>query len=205
VTSVENVKESTTNFLTFISVRTQLLGPGRAKVNLLPIEQCWGTTIFTRDQYEKELSQFGASLYVVELPHLFFVGLHRLDLENNTAQIYWATSRFKKANSHTAGTKDGKEEKEDDERKTNLEYYRRAIQTVQGMRPEFLLPLYQTTPDQIVNPPYQFEDFLPPGEGFPKGRVTLLGDAAHLMTPCMLKGTFTVQMRFLQNAPLTHF
>lgn len=70
---------------------------------------------------------------------------------------------------------------------SNLEYYHRATQAVKGIQSKFLLPLYNTTPDGMVNPPISLEDFVPPKQGLPKGRVTLLGDSLHLMTPCKLK------------------
>lgn len=148
-----------------------------------------GQTTFTKAQYEQHFATLGTSYYVVERPNIFFAGVNCLSSDNATAQIYWVTTRLKKSNDNNKDSgSDGTEQEDEDEQKTKLEHYHRAIQAVQGtVRPEFLLPLYQTTPDEMIIPPISFEDYVPPEEGFPKGRVTLIGDAAHQMTPCTLE------------------
>ncbi|OKL57914.1 hypothetical protein UA08_06384 [Talaromyces atroroseus] len=150
-------------------VRKQLLGAEKAKNHLLPIEVCMGETTLNKAQYEQIFRDIAKSFYTVNASALFFSGLHGVSDDKETARYYWMTCQQKNVADKTAISK--------------IEYYHRAVNAVRHMQSRFLLPLYNTTPDEIVNPPISLEDFVPPSEGLPRGRVTLLGDALHVMTP----------------------
>lgn len=155
---------------TFDIVRKQLLGPENSENYVLPMEVCMGETTLTKPQYEKIFSEFAKSWYAAETRANFFCGLHSVSEDKETARYYWMTVQQNLT--------------KDNAPLSNVEYYQRATNAVKGFQSKFLLPLYNTTPDGMVNPPLSLQDFVPPKEGLPKGRVTLLGDSLHLMTPC---------------------
>ncbi|CRG89395.1 6-hydroxynicotinate 3-monooxygenase [Talaromyces islandicus] len=150
-------------------VRKQLLGSVNSQNYVLPMEVCMGETILTKPQYEKIFSEFAKSWYAAETHSNFFCGLHSVSDDKETARYYWMTVQQKYT--------------KDNAPISNVEYYQRAKNAVKSIQSKFLLPLYNTTPDGMVNPPISLQDFIPPKEGLPKGRVTLLGDSLHLMTP----------------------
>jgi hypothetical protein len=153
-------------------VRKQLLGVEKAKNHILPIEVCMGETTLHKTQYEQIFKNIAKSFYTVNASALFFSGLQHVSEDKETARYYWMTCQQKDMTHKTP--------------LTQIEYYHRAVKAVQHFQSRFLLPLYNTTPDEVVSSPVSLEDFVPPSEGLPKGRVTLLGDALHLMTPCKL-------------------
>jgi hypothetical protein len=140
------------------------------------MEVCMGETTLTKPQYEKIFTEFAKSWYAAETHANFFCGLHGVSDDKETARYYWMTVQQKDIRDKAAVS--------------NLEYYHRATQAVKSIQSKFLMPLYNTTPEGMVNPPLSLEDFIPPKEGLPKGRVTLLGDSLHLMTPCTLNALF---------------
>lgn len=153
-------------------VRSQLLGSEKSKNYVMPMEVCMGETTLTKPQYEKIFTEFAKSWYAAEMRVNFFCGLHGVSDDKETARYYWMTVQQKDVNDNKTAI-------------SNVEYYHRATQAVKRIQSKFLAPLYYTTPDGMVNPPISLEDFVPPKEGLPKGRVTLVGDSLHLMTPCM--------------------
>ncbi|KAH8697961.1 hypothetical protein BGW36DRAFT_379745 [Talaromyces proteolyticus] len=151
-------------------VRKQLLGHEKAMNYSLPVEVCMGETTLNKSEYEQIFKDFAKSWYLAEASALFFCGLHSVSQDKSTAQYYWMTCHQQKDVGPQMSL-------------SNVEYYHRAAHAVRYMHPKFLLPLYNSTPGGVVNPPISLEDFVPPSEGLPRGRVTLLGDALHLMTP----------------------
>lgn len=132
-----------------------------------------GETTLNRAQYEQIFRDIARSWYTIDASALFFAGLHHVSKDKESARYYWMTCYQKDAATHQTAV-------------SKVEYYQRAVNTVRHIQPKLLLPLYNTKPEDIVTPPLALEDFVPPKEGLPSGRITLLGDALHLMTPCKL-------------------
>ena len=59
-----------------------------------------------------------------------------------------------------------------------------VMNDMDGFHPVFTEILRSSPVDGILHPPILMRDMTPPK--LPRGRVTLLGDAAHPMVPCML-------------------
>lgn len=118
----------------------------------------------------------GRSLWIAESPiGYIFVGLHCIAEDKNSAKYYFMVFR--------------RHEGEINKVHPILEWskqelYDAAIKTTMGLHPKFASILLSSHPEGMVQPPYVLEDWVPPPNGFSSARATLLGDAAHKMSPC---------------------
>ncbi|KAJ3541420.1 hypothetical protein NM208_g4621 [Fusarium decemcellulare] len=163
--------------LTCLTVRNLLLGPEAAKLHVHQMDVYVGMTQLSKAQYEYQFRNFARSLYVVEAPtaHLF-TGLRSISPDGETADYYWMVFRHL-----TEAEKHIKNRSIDDW--SDEEILNAALDTVQKINPRFNEVVWLTKPEGIHRPALYMEDFLPPPEGFGGNLVTLLGDAAHKMTP----------------------
>lgn len=100
-----------------------------------------------------------------------FVGLNSVSPDGKSARYYWTVSYYDEhANERRTATAD----KED--------LYKLARSKIEKMNPRFLEIVDKTKPSDIVQPGLTLQDV--EIEALPVSRVTLLGDAAHCMTPC---------------------
>lgn len=170
------MKNYQSGFLKLTSVvRNQLVGPEKAQLNQIPVDMLLGEVVLNRDEYEEQL-RFGRSLWIAESPAGYlFTGLHYIAKDKESATYYWSVFRQHKGpmedvHSYVSWSKQ--------------QLYDAAVEATKPLHPRFTKVVLNSSPEVMVQPPYVLEDWLPPAEGFSSDRTTLLGDAAHKMSPC---------------------
>ncbi|KAF9635021.1 hypothetical protein BFW01_g5916 [Lasiodiplodia theobromae] len=155
-------------------VRNQLLGPEKAQLNLIPVDMLVGEVELGKEEYEEQL-QFGRSLWIAEAPvGYIFTGLHSIAKDKASAKYYWMVFRKSKdltgkVHPYLSWTKQ--------------QLYDAAVETTKLLHPKFANVILKSSPENMVQPPYVLEDWIPPVDGFSSDRATILGDAAHKMSP----------------------
>lgn len=136
-----------------------------------------GNATLTKAQYEKQFKSFARSLYVAETRSAYiFVGLHHVSSNHETAYYYWMVFRH-----HSDSEKESNHSTTD---WSNERLYQAALESASSLNPKFLEIVRLSSPEGMVQVPSFMDTWAPPEDGFSTDRVTLLGDAAHKMTPC---------------------
>lgn len=166
-------------------VRAQLLGAEASKVTVAPVAIVVGDVELDAAQTERQL-QLSSSwwLYNGSPPRpKVFAGVRELRVAPDTGKIegglycwflMWPDPELPKLGpEHWLQMASGEEQ------------MNRAKELAQ-LLPEELREIIEASEAKgVMEPAVQFKEFAPP-ESLPLGRVTLLGDAAHAMTPCKL-------------------
>lgn len=156
-------------------VKRQLLGAEHSKLYTLPLANIIGEVTLDREAYERQL-KIATSLYIVddELSR-FFVGLRDIAPNKESATYYWICGcpdpSFSTDPEHHWTRHADKEV-----------LLKHAIERVKAYPPFLRAIVEQTKSEGIVVPAIVLADFVPP-KALPGGRITLLGDAVHAMSP----------------------
>ena len=162
------------------AVRANLFHDNPLKLRDLPLALVGGVTTLTKEQYEQQF-KLGTSFYLVLAEDKrIFVGLKNVADDKATAEYYWMHSwHIPMEDVEAHWTKQASKQ----------EMHDYALKSVTEFQPSLTEIVRLTPVDGMMQPPIAMHDLLPIEP--PLGRVTLLGDAAHPMTPC-------------KNLPLIH-
>ncbi|KAI1407932.1 putative monooxygenase [Hypoxylon sp. FL1857] len=149
--------------------------PNKETLRAVPAAIISGETNFSGGEFERQLS-LAHSCYVVSSPgtpgYFLFVGLRQVTPDGNSGEYYWHLF-----------IDDGVIEKEDHwlrsaSQAEKLDY---AMKLTSALEPKFTEVIRATPPSGVLAQPLNIRD----GEieDLPVGRITLLGDAIHPMTP----------------------
>ena len=155
-----------------ITVRSQLLGSQAPQINSLGASMIFGEVTLGKAQYEIQLN-IARSFYLLHGKDFqILIALSSVAEDQLTAQYYWILTWA-------------------DPEASNQNYW--ALTASPEERLAFALKKLENVPDcfatvvkitmaERVSSPFKVMDFVP--KGLPRGRVSLIGDAAHTMTPC---------------------
>ncbi len=133
-----------------------------------------GELKLSKAQYERHMAR-GRSFYAAlgACSSRLFIALKDVSADAEQAEYYWIISWKDPAAAHEPyWTQHASKE----------ELYAAALEHTRVYRPEFRETVELTDAAGMVKPPIVFRDMVP--EELPRGRVTLVGDAVHPMTPC---------------------
>ncbi|KAI1139397.1 putative monooxygenase [Hypoxylon sp. FL0543] len=149
--------------------------PNEDTLRTVPAAIIIGETTFAGEEFERQLS-LGHSCYVVSSPgtpgYFLFVGLRQANADGNSGAYYWLLV----IEDEIFGREDHWSRSASQAEK--LEY---AIQLTSALEPEFTEVIKTTPASGIRTQPLILRDA--EIDSLPAGRITLLGDAVHPMTP----------------------
>lgn len=161
------------------AVRRHIVQPD--PVQVLPIATVVGEVVLSGDDFERQL-ELGYSGYVAhdanaqdEGSGRIFVGLNSVNSDGKSGNYYWSVNYIDPTAStlpHWISSA------------SNARKYELALQKTSHLRPEFTEIIRKTGFDGMSETQMCFREL--ELRDMPVGRVTLLGDAAHCMTPCKL-------------------
>lgn len=153
-------------------VRAQLVA--NTKLDASPFDTILGNLKLNRKEYTELWKQIARSVTVVQGKETFlFIGLHEISEDQEESDWYWMIFRPKDKNRENGTPDDWSKEKLQEQ----------AIKWTEEFEPKFK-DLVKRTPVEGYSPMSSFvETWSPPEEGFSTEKVTLIGDAAHKMTP----------------------
>lgn len=171
-------------------VRQYLVQPD--PVHVLPIAAVVGELVLSGKDFEKQL-EMGYSGYVAhdansneEGRGRMFVGLNSVNADGKSGNYYWSVNWIESTAStlpHWTSTASKKTK------------YELALEKTSYLRSEFTEIIRQTGPEGMSETQICFRELEVPS--LPAGRVTLLGDAAHCMTPCKCATHFMLLLSIL--------
>lgn len=161
-------------------VREHLLQrPNSDVLHLIPIATIVAETVLSGAAMERQLS-LGHSSYIVTLAgakFLLFIGLNQVSDDGNSGQYYWLMMNpDDKVGEPDHWLQTASKEK-------RLEYVKEATASLD---PRFREIIEMTPASGVYDTPFVYRDA--EITSVPAGRVALLGDAAHPMTPCKYCG-----------------
>ncbi|KAI1469163.1 FAD/NAD(P)-binding domain-containing protein [Daldinia caldariorum] len=157
-------------------VRESLLGvPNTQTLQAIPSCIVVGETTVTGEVFERQLSIAHSSYVVIGTTpreYSVFVGLNHVSADGKSGRYYWFTQE-----------KDPMIANEDHWSKSasREELYNYVMNLTSNLDPRFSEVIRSTTLDELKPQPMVFRDAQI--ENLPVGRITLLGDAAHPMSP----------------------
>lgn len=153
-------------------VREQILGPVAGKAKILPLGNLCGEVDLTREEYLQNM-ELGRSYWMAAGPdNRLFVGPIYISADKQSARYYWLFGWIDEAATAPGYWAYSATPEE------RLQYVK---DRTAYMAPEFQQILNHQTPE-LVGDAFATRTLKP--SALPVGRVTLLGDAAHPMTPC---------------------
>ena len=160
------------NSLILVIVRAHLLGT-KELLNLIPVGHVVGETTLEKEQFQRQLEIAHSAYVAMAGSSRIFVGLNSVSEGGLTGNYYWTISWYDPEAQHepywTAAA-------------SKQELYAKALEVSKSFEPRFVEIIQLTNVDNILTPPLVLRDMIL--EHMPNGRITLLGDAAHPMTPC---------------------
>lgn len=158
------------------AVRQYLVKPDPVRV--LPIATIVGEGVLSGRDFERQL-ELGYSGYVASDASSkgdgrgqMFVGVNSVSADGKSGNYYWSMSYFDPSASNLPHwTSSASKERK----------YEFALEKTSHLLPEFREIIEKTGPEGISDNPLCFREL--EIESLPVGKVTLLGDAAHCMTP----------------------
>lgn len=132
-----------------------------------------GETKLNREQYERQLKLAHSAYAVIGETIHTFVGLNSVSEDQSSAMYYW----FLIWNNPQAG-----QESYWTTSASKKELYDFVMDQSKHIRSDLTEIFRLTKADGILTPQLVLKDMVL--ESLPAGRITLLGDAAHPMTPC---------------------
>ena len=161
-------------------IRAQLLGDEYQlkHSNLVPIV---GVCDLPREIYEP-FHQLASAAIISSGPDVrYLIGTRDVKEDRSSASYYYAlcfrSDNFDADSAWAAAA-------------SPKELYERALLLTKDMPPLLRSIVEHTGPEHIPTPPLLFNEFIPPAF-LPRGRVTMLGDAAHSMIPFCVAGANT--------------
>lgn len=133
----------------------------------------------TREQYEPLHKVGSAGLFCYGPDLRYLIGLLNVSKDRSSALYYWACCI----------RSDSPEQEWERMRKaTSRELYDQAVEMTKYL-PSYLTDIIRATkPEDMVQPPVRFFEYMLPEVPSGSSQVTLLGDAAHVMVPFYLAG-----------------
>ncbi|KAK5047652.1 hypothetical protein LTR84_006317 [Exophiala bonariae] len=153
-------------------VRDQLMVGSGLKPRIIPLGNITSLVELPKEKYTKQL-ELGRSFFLAHSPnHRLFVGFRHFSKDEETASFYWRLSWYdKETQNEPYWTATASPEE-------LMEY---AREKTKDFFPLLTETLRATPPSGVVVPSLTFWDMLP--IPLPTGRVTLLGDGIHPMSP----------------------
>lgn len=157
---------------------------GEGKLRRVPVGSIVGQPKLNKEQYERQM-RLGHSANMslrTDDPHTLFSALRHVDPDKEHAQYYWM---------HAWPDADAEKGDHWTEHASQQELYDYTVKSITKHSPELQRVIIDTKPEDIMLPPLLLRD-LDLGDTMPNRRITLLGDAAHAMTPSELRTTHQV-------------
>ena len=156
-----------------MSVRSYLIPTQRPST--LPAGVINGEVTLRGDEFQHQLN-LAHSAYVAAAENFhLYVGLKEVLEQGKAANYYWYLNFYDpKAAREPFWTASA----------TKQEMYDFALTKTEALNPTFSKIVRLTDSSNIKAPPIVFRDLLLNDEAIPRGRITLIGDAAHPMAPC---------------------
>jgi 2-polyprenyl-6-methoxyphenol hydroxylase-like FAD-dependent oxidoreductase len=153
-------------------VRSQLLkNPSAVLSQYVPIT---GEVSLPREKFEpiRNIGTAGLLAYTPQV--LFHIGARWIDANQSMGDYYWVCAfRIQDPIKENLWMKTASKQ----------ELYDRSVELTKDLPPHITAIIRETDPKGMLQPPLQFIEYFVPEGVMPEGRVTLLGDAAHTMTP----------------------
>lgn len=152
---------------------------GKDKLRNIPSAQVVGEVKLPREKFERQM-KIGTSAYVYMATQQkrLFCGLNSVDPDGEHANYYWMyvwlDDTVIKNGERNHWTMHASKE----------ESYEFALRGSEEFEPRFREIIQLTKPEGMMTPPVIIRDMEP--VPLPNRRITLIGDAAHPMTPCKL-------------------
>lgn len=157
-------------------VRSHIFG-AKAPLQAIPQGVIVAETTVNKSQLDRQLS-IAHSAYVALGDGFFvFVGLKSIADDAQSATFYWfviwnAEDAARDAEKYWTATA------------SKQKLYDFALKKTEGLDERFTEIIGLTDVSEIVTPPLVIKDLVLEDVSMPSSRITLLGDAAHPMTPC---------------------
>ncbi|RYP42277.1 hypothetical protein DL767_000441 [Monosporascus sp. MG133] len=165
-------------------VREHLLNvPAADLLNVVPLSTIVGQLELSGEAFKRQLS-LGHSGYMLIRPDLGFIGfggLHYVHPNGLSARYYW---NFMQTD-HDVAKPDHWLRKASQQEKLDS-----VLRNIKGLSPKFREIFEMTRPEHIKEETHIWRDLDLESRGLPAGRVILMGDAAHAMTPFRGEGGY---------------